>query len=259
MGRHHSARGSRAQDGQARPPRSPMRAAGDSRRTRKMWESVKQYLDQSLRDKVQRAKEPKDPQDAREATRLQDKLAAQLQAATKREAKAVEAARTAMLEVANAKAKVAELSKQLADASKKAAEEFARAAGRGDGESPMQMAKQLRVSLGKGAADDPAAGLLRKLLDLLDPVAPPLPEGAGDDAATIATAGGTADSEGTQQDDAGMDGEGDLGMAPEEVDAAFDALGMRDMLDKCPNDELRKRLQDSFAGLQRRLKLPRRV
>ena len=223
------------------------------------WESVKQYLDQSLRDKVQRAKEPKDPQDAREATRLQDKLAAQLQAATKREAKAVEAARTAMLEVANAKAKVAELSKQLADASKKAAEEFARAAGRGDGESPMQMAKQLRVSLGKGAADDPAAGLLRKLLDLLDPVAPPLPEGAGDDAATIATAGGTAGSEGTQQDDAGMDGEGDLGMAPEEVDAAFDALGMRDMLDKCPNDELRKRLQDSFAGLQRRLKLPRRV
>ena len=110
------------------------------------WEPVKQYFDQSLRDKVQMAREPKDPQDAREATRLQDKLAAQLQAATKREAKAVEAARNAMLEVANAKAKVAELSKQLADASKKAAEEFARAAGRGDAKSPVQMAKQLRAT-----------------------------------------------------------------------------------------------------------------
>ena len=113
--------------------------------------------------------------------------------------------------------------------------------------------------MGKGAADDPAAGLLRKLLDALDPVAPPQPKGAGDVAAAVATAAGAADGEGTQQGDAGMDGEGDLGMAPEEVDAAFDALGMRDMLDKCPNDELRKRLQGSFAGLQRRLKLPRRV
>ena len=94
----------------------------------------------------------------------------------------------------------------------------------------MQMAKMLRVSLGKGAADGPAAGLLRKLLDVLDPVAPPLPEGAGDVDAAAATAAGAADGEGTQQDDAGMDGEGDLGMAPEEVDAAFDAPGMHDML-----------------------------
>ena len=56
-----------------------------------------------------------------------------------------------------------------------------------------------------------------------------------------------------------MDGEGDLGVALGGFDVACDALGMRDMLGKCTNDELRKRLQDSFAGLQRRLKLPRRV
>ena len=56
-----------------------------------------------------------------------------------------------------------------------------------------------------------------------------------------------------------MEGEGDLDLAPEEVDAAFDALGMHDMLAKRGNDEIRKRLQNSIAGLRQRLKMPRRV
>jgi hypothetical protein len=74
-----------------------------------------------------------------------------------------------------------------------------------------------------------------------------------------ATDAGGNEGGGTQQPDAGMDDEGDVGMAPEEVDVAFDALGMHDLLAKYPRDEIHKRLHDSIVGLQQRLKVPRRV
>ena len=242
----------------------------------KTWESVKKYLPLGDRDKVQCARDGKLKQqqsDVREASRIQDKLAGQLQAATKREAKAVEAARCAMLEVARAKAKVAELSQQLADASEKAAAEYAKVAGRDpapEGDPPLQMAKQLRETLGPHAANDPGAQLLRKLLDKLDPLEAEQPSGVssmpqqtggaagptkeevhGDDSPAAADpAGADADMEHAEPDDC---------FEADQVDAAFDALGVDDMLGKCENGALRKRLQGSIEGLRTQLKRPRRV
>lgn len=240
------------------------------------WDSVKKYLAEGNRERVQKARDQRDqkqPPDAREATRVQDKLAGQLQAATKREAKAVEAARHALLEVAKAKAKVAELSLELADASEKAAAEFAKAAGRdaaADADSPLALAKQLRCSLGTGAAHDPGADLLRRLLDKLDPPAPPpLSQGgapaegeppAASPAGQSGQAGpgrGGAPAE-KEKEDEGMQS-AEVGLEPGQVDAAFDAIGVDNLLDQCENEALRKRLQSSIAGLREQLKRPRRL
>ena len=242
----------------------------------KTWESVKKYLPVGDRDKVQCARDGKSKQhqpDVREASRIQDKLAGQLQAATKREAKAVEAARCAMLEVARAKAKVAELSQQLADASEKAAAEYAKVAGRDpapEGDSPLQMAKQLRETLGPHAANDPGAQLLRKLLDKLDPLemvppsggssVPPQAGGATVPTNAEVTGGDSPEAAGPAGNDADMvPAETEDGIAADQVDAAFDALGVDDMLGKCENEFLRKRLQGSIEGLRTQLKRPRRV
>ena len=48
-------------------------------------------------------------------------------------------------------------------------------------------------------------------------------------------------------------------MQPAEVDAAFDTLDTHDMLAKCPNEEIRKRLRGSIVGLREWLKISRRV
>lgn len=241
------------------------------------WDSVKKYLAESNRERVQKARDQKDQKqqpDAREATRIQDKLAGQLQAATKREAKAVEAARGALLEVAKAKAKVAELSQQLADASEKAAAEFAKAAGRDaavDGDSPAALAKQLRGTLGQSAANDPGADLLRKLLDKLDPPAPSAQSAPPQSAPPAAEApptppasqrcqvGCAAAGVQTKKEDGGVAPAEEVDLEPDQVDAAFDALDVADLLSKCDNEALRKRLQCSISGLREQLKRPRRL
>ena len=121
----------------------------------------------------------------------------------------------------------------------------------------MQLAKQLRGTLGQGAADDPGAGLTRKLLDVLHPPAPPPQAAAGGAEA----AGGGAGVAPSQQPAAGPaeDEDGDVGVQPAEVDAAVDALDMHDMLATCPNEEIRKRLHGSIVGLREELKIPRRA
>ena len=242
----------------------------------KTWESVKKYLPLGDRDKVQCVRDGKLKQqqpDVREASRIQDRLAGQLQAATKREAKAVEAAKNALLEVARAKAKVAELSQQLADASEKAAAEYAKVAGRDpapEGDSPLQMAKQLRETLGPHAASDPGAQLLRKLLDKLDPLDAAQPSGVSPTPQQAGSAAGLAKEEVKGDDspeaeapagtDADMEhAEPEDCIEPDQVDAVFDALGVDDMLGKCENEGLRKRLQGSIDGIRMQLKRPRRV
>ena len=238
----------------------------------KTWESVKQYLADGNRGKVQKARGSKQKQqqpDVREASRIQDKLAGQLQAATRREAKAVEAARLAMLEVANAKAKLAELPQLLADASEKAAAEYAKVADRdaaAEGESPLQLAKQPRETLGPSAASDLGAHLLRTLLDKIDPLAPPQPPGEplapvppGGKAVPKTEVKAEEQAAAAAEDDADMLAADELGMEADQVDAAFDALGVDDMLGKCDDEALRKRLQGSIEGLRTQLKRPRRV
>ena len=61
------------------------------------------------------------------------------------------------------------------------------------------------------------------------------------------------------EDDADMLAADELGMEADQVDAAFDALGVDDMFGKCDDEALRKRLQGSIEGLRTQLKRPRRV